>query len=222
MHVRVNAATSVDGKLASREREQLTISSPEDFARVDALRAESDGIMVGVGTVLADDPSLTVDDDAATTMREARGSPSQPVRVVADSRARIPPNATVLDDRAETYVLVSEAVPNEHVTQLESVGARVVVAGEKRVDLVDALSELEREGIENLLVEGGGEIIFSLFEAELVDELSIYVGSILVGGWDAPTLADGTGFTDSFPQLELETVERLGSGVLLEYSVLRE
>ncbi|MBS3761281.1 2,5-diamino-6-(ribosylamino)-4(3H)-pyrimidinone 5'-phosphate reductase [Halodesulfurarchaeum sp.] len=217
MHVAVNAAMSVDGKLASREREQLSISGPEDFDRVEALRADCDAIMVGVGTVLADDPSLTLDDDSASANREERGQQPQPIRVVADSRARIPPDANVLDEGADTVVLVSEAVPTEHVTSLSSVGATIIEAGTSRVDLESAIRELADLGVENLLVEGGGELIFSLFEADLVDELSVYIGSLLIGGRDAPTLADGSGFTSDYPEFELVSVRRLGDGVLLEY-----
>jgi 2,5-diamino-6-(ribosylamino)-4(3H)-pyrimidinone 5'-phosphate reductase len=69
------------------------------------------------------------------------------------------------------------------------------------------------------MVEGGGEIVFSLFDAGLVDRLTLYVGSLLVGGRDAPTLADGEGFVDSFPALSLEGVERVDDGVLLDYAV---
>ena len=208
MHVTVNAAMSVDGKIASREREQLAISGPSDFDRVERLRAECDAIMVGVGTVLSDDPSLTSDD----------GGPN-PIRVVADSRARTPPDARVLDEAAETVVLVSEAVPTEHVTTLEGAGASIIEAGENRVDLAAGLEALSERGVDRLLVEGGGEVIFSLFEAGLVDELSVYVGSLVIGGRDAPTLADGQGFTGDFPALELESVDRIDDGVLLEYAV---
>ncbi len=70
-----------------------------------------------------------------------------------------------------------------------------------------------------MLAEGGGELVFSLFDAGLVDELSVYVGSFVVGGRDAPTLADGEGFVDGFPQLSLVGVERLDDGVLLRYDV---
>ncbi len=220
MHVVVNAAMSVDGKLASREREQLAISGPTDFDRVERLRAESDAIMVGVGTVLADDPSLTLDDQSARADREERGKPPNPIRIVADSRARTPPDARVLDDAAETVVLVSEAVPTEHVTSLSSAGASIIEAGTSRVDLEAALDSLETRGIEHLLVEGGGELIFSLFETELVDELSIFIGPLVIGGRDAPTLADGPGFTEAYPALDLQSVSELGDGVLLEYEVV--
>ncbi len=219
MRVVVNAAMSADGKLSTRDREQIPISGPTDFERVDELRAESDAVMVGVGTVLADDPSLTVDDPVRTAIREADGEPIQPARVIADSRGRTPLDASVLDDDARTYVLASEAASAERVDALEDAGATVVVAGEDRVDFREALPELRGEGVDQLMVEGGGEVIFSLFEAGLVDELSVYVGSTVIGGRDAPTLADGEGFTDGLPQLSLLGVERLDDGVLLRWLV---
>jgi 2,5-diamino-6-(ribosylamino)-4(3H)-pyrimidinone 5'-phosphate reductase len=222
MRVVVNAAMSADGKLSSRRREQIAISGPEDFERVDALRAESDAVAVGVGTVLADDPHLTLDDPERQAARRDRGESANPARVVADSRARTPADARVLDDAATTYVLVSEAAPDERAEALESKGARIVTAGERRTDLSAALAELEREGIEQLLVEGGGELIFSLFEAELADELRVFVGSKIIGGREAPTLADGEGFVAAFPELELEAVERVDDGALLRYDVVRD
>ena len=219
MRVVVNAATSADGKLSTREREQVAISGPADFDRVDDLRAGSDAVMVGVGTVLADDPHLTLDDRERQTARRERGEPAHPARVVADSRARTPTDAQILDDAATTYVLVSEAAPEERLSSLETAGARLVTAGDERVDVTAALSSLEREGVDQLMVEGGGELIFSLFEAGAVDELRVFVGSTIIGGRDAPTLADGDGFVADFAELELEDVERIDDGVLLRYAV---
>jgi len=219
MRVVVNAAISADGKLSSHEREQIAISGPRDFERVDALRAESDAVMVGVGTVLADDPSLTLDSDRHGGARLDRGEPRNPARVVADSQVRTPPDSAVLDDRAETYLLVSEAAPPDFVAQMEETGATVIAAGQRRVDLPVALSELADHGVDQLMVEGGGEIIYSLFEAGLVDRLSVFVGSLIIGGRDAPTLADGEGFVAEFPELELAAVERIDDGVVLEYDV---
>ncbi|MFB6132335.1 MAG: 2,5-diamino-6-(ribosylamino)-4(3H)-pyrimidinone 5'-phosphate reductase [Halanaeroarchaeum sp.] len=219
MHVVVNAAESVDGKLASREREQLRISGPADFARVDRLRASVDAVMVGVETVLADDPSLTLDDDSLVSERIDAGDPPHPARVVADSHARTPPDATLLDDAADSYVLVCEETPPEQIEAIEAAGGSTVVAGENRVDLPAAFDELESRDITSVMVEGGGELIFSLFAAGLVDDLRVYVGSKIIGGRDAPTLADGEGFVQNFPELSLRSVERLDEGVVLEYDV---
>ncbi|MEF8781729.1 MAG: 2,5-diamino-6-(ribosylamino)-4(3H)-pyrimidinone 5'-phosphate reductase [Haloarculaceae archaeon] len=219
MRIVVNAAMSADGKLSTCEREQVDISAEADFERVDRLRAESDAVMVGVGTVIADDPSLTVTDPDRRRRREDRDEPVNPARVVADSRIRTPPNAQVLDGKAESYLLVSEAAPTDFVAQMEESGATVIVAGESRVALPEALAALESEGIDQLMVEGGGELIFSLFEDDLVDRLSVYVGPVVIGGREAPTLADGEGFTGGFPELDLASVERLDEGVVLEYDV---
>ncbi|CCQ36386.1 2,5-diamino-6-(ribosylamino)-4(3H)-pyrimidinone 5'-phosphate reductase [Natronomonas moolapensis 8.8.11] len=219
MYVSVNAATSADGKLSSRRREQIAISGDEDFDRVDRLRAEADAVAVGIGTVLADDPSLVRHDE--THRASIRGEDaSPPARVVVDSTCRTPANAAILAGKPETYVLASEAAPDTRRAAVEDAGGTPVVAGEERVDLSGALDGLESVGIERLLVEGGGEVIFSLFEAGLVDELTVYVGDTVIGGRDAPTLADGEGFVSEFPELALEAVERLDSGVVLEWNVL--
>ncbi|ESP87651.1 dihydrofolate reductase family protein [Candidatus Halobonum tyrrellensis] len=258
MYVHVNAAVSADGKLSSRRRDQVAISGAADFDRVDRIRAAADAVMVGVGTVLADDPQLTVDEEDRRVHRLRNGRPGNPARVVADSRARTPPDARVLDDAAETYVLVTDRADPDAVDALDDAGAEVVVVGADgrdpedgragaddgasgdgdasgndsagrdadggdgasgRVDLSAALAELGDRGVDRLMVEGGGELIFSLFAAGLVDELTLYVGSLLVGGRDAPTLADGEGFVDGFADLELVEVERLDDGVLLSYRV---
>lgn len=209
MEVHVNAAMSVDGKLSTRHRDQVTISGPNDFDRVAELRRTQDGILVGVGTILADDPALTVDPPEST-----------PTRIVADTDARTPTDATVLDDRAPTIVLIGESAPPERVSALEAAGATTVAAGTDRVDLSSAFATLETRGIESLLVEGGGELIFSLFDAGLVDTLTVYIGSVVIGGAEAPTLVDGTGFghPDSFPQLRLRALEEIDDGILATYS----
>ena len=219
MYVVANAAMSADGKLSSRRREQVVISGPEDFARVDALRASCDAVLVGVGTVLADDPHLTIEDPDLRDERRERGDSPHPARVVVDTRARTPPESRILDDEAPTYVLVGESAPDDRRAALREAGARIVEAGDDRVDLDDGFAALEAEGIDRLMIEGGGEILFSTFEAGLVDELSVFLGSLVIGGRDAPTLADGTGFVENFSELALEDVERLDDGVLCRYAI---
>jgi len=219
MYVSVNAATSADGKLSTRRREQIAISGDDDFARVDRLRAEADGVVVGVGTVLADDPSLVRHDESHRA--SARGGEAPPpARVVVDSSCRTPEDAAILEGAPETYVLTTESAPEPRRERLRAAGATLVVAGTERVDLPTGTDALESAGIERLLVEGGGEVIFSLFDDGLVDELTVFVGNTVIGGRDAPTLADGEGFVSEFPELELAGIERLDSGVVLEWDVV--
>lgn len=221
MDVVVNAAMSADGKLSTRRREQLRISGPADFARVDRLRAASDGIMVGIGTVLADDPALGLDEPVRTAARQQRGQSPVPARIVADSRARTPPDARILDGQGETYLLIAETAPAERRAALRDAGAQLIVAGEQQVALPQAFNQLEAAGIDRLLVEGGGKLIFSLFDAGLVDELSVYIGNMIVGGETAPTLVDGPGFveTSEFPELSLADTTRLDDGIVLTWTV---
>ena len=218
MHVAVNAAVSADGKLSSRRRERIAISGEADFARVDRRRAAADAVAVGVGTVLSDDPSLTLFDEPHRA--DVHGpDAAPPARVVVDSRCRTPPGAAVLRGDAATYVLTSEAASDADRDALTAAGATLVTAGRERVDLTAAFEALTANGVDHVMVEGGGELIFSLFEAGLVDELSTYVGNLVIGGRDAPTLADGEGFVEEFPGLSLDSVERVDDGVLLEWTV---
>jgi len=217
----VNVAMSADGKLSTRERRQVKISGSEDFARVDRLKAGCDAVMVGIGTVLADDPSLTVKSPELKKQRLDGGRPEHPVRVVIDSRARTPPGASILNKgEGQRVVAVSGRADPGRVAALKK-KATVIVAGDDEVDLGKVLDELGVLGIRRLMAEGGGTLIAGLVRAGLVDELYTYVGSIVIGGKDAPTLADGPGWTQEaeFCRLTLAEVTRMDDGVLLHWTV---
>lgn len=206
-YVQVNCAMSADGKIAGEDRTQVTISSPEDKERVKVLRRENDGIMVGVGTVIADDPHLTV---------KGLEYDENPIRIVLDPRGRTPNTALVLDNRASTIIVTLENCEKnwKDVT--------VIRTGQDAINLEHLMSELYSMGIEKLMVEGGGETISALFKANLIDRYTVYVGNLLIGGRDSPTPADGKGWlaADGI-RLNLNGFEKLGDGVLLDYTVSR-
>ncbi len=218
----VNVAMSADGKISTKERRQVRISGANDFSRVDRIKNESDAIMVGIGTVLADNPSLTIKSQEFRERRRREGKDEDPVRVVVDSRARTPPDADIIRKGTGTRIIaVSKAAPQDRVERLREV-ATVVVAGEEEVDLPEVLEVLYRHGIRRLMVEGGGTLIWSLVSQGLVDEMYTYVGSLIIGGRDAPTPADGEGFLheSDFIRLHLRDAEPMDDGLLIRWDVL--
>lgn len=220
-YVVVNVAMSADGKLSTRDRRQVKISGAQDFTRVDRLKAGSDAVMVGIGTVLADDPSLTIKGEDCRQHRKSRGVCEHPVRVVVDSRARIPLEASILHKgNGLRIVAVSEKADPEKIAALKH-AATVIVAGEQQVDLAALMDELGTMGIQRLMVEGGGELIAGMIRARLVDEIYTFVGNMIIGGRDAPTLADGDGFLteEEFPWLTLIEARRIENGILLHWKV---
>ena len=197
---------SPDGKIATKERRQIRISSPQDMERVKSLRASVDAILVGVGTVLADDPHLTV-----------KGMPPErtPLRVVLDSYGRTPDNAKVVNESGRTLIVTNEGCAKTWGN------AQVLRVGKGIVDLAVLMPKLYEMGLRTLLVEGGGETIWSFFSKDMVDVYSVYVGNDILGGRTSPSPADGVGFQENERlHLELRSVERLGEGVLLTYERL--
>ncbi len=200
---------SLDGKIAFRDGQRARLSNEEDVQRVQRLRGRVDAILVGVGTVLKDDPKLTVKADIATD--------HNPLRIVLDSDGRTPEHARVLDGRAPTLIVTSEECERTFAH------ADVLRCGKDAVDLDVLMDALSGRGIRTVLVEGGSTVIWSFLRGGLVDELKVFVGSLVLGGRSAPTLAGGEGaasLSESI-RLGLERSERLGDGILLEYSVVR-
>ncbi|MFA5347729.1 MAG: 2,5-diamino-6-(ribosylamino)-4(3H)-pyrimidinone 5'-phosphate reductase [Methanoregula sp.] len=220
-YVVVNVAMSADGKISSRQRRQIRISGAQDFSRVDRLKAESDAVMVGIGTVLADDPSLTIKSEECRTYRKAHGLDVNPVRIVIDSSARIPHDAAILNKGdGKRVIAVSRRADAKKISALKN-KSTIIVTGDTEVDLSALMDELSSIGIQRIMVEGGGTLIAGLFDAGLVNEIYTFIGNIVIGGRDAPTLTDGNGFIleSSFPRLSLLEARRIGEGILLHWKV---
>ena len=220
-NVVVNVAMSADGKISTRERRQVKISGVQDFERVDRLKADSDAVMVGIGTVLADDPSLTVKSEERRTARLHRGADEHPVRIVVDSSARIPLEASILHKGAgKRIVAVSGRADSKKITALQKY-ATVIIAGEDKVDLAMMMDNLGEMGIERVMVEGGGTLIAGLIRAGLVNEIYTFIGNMIIGGKESPTFVDGEGFLQEsgFCRLTLIDTQRIESGVLLHWMV---
>ncbi len=215
----INAAMSADGKIATIERKQTRISGSLDFERVDELRASSDAMMVGIGTVLSDNPSLTVKSKERRERRRRQGLPENPARIVVDSMARTPIEADIFKKGdGKRIIAVSESAPSDKVRELSKY-AEIITAGEKSVELAKLLSELKASGINRLMVEGGATLNWGLISSDLVDEIYTFIGNIIIGGRTAPTLVDGEGCIGDFCKLSLISCEKLENGVLIRWKV---
>lgn len=210
MKVIINCAMSADGKIALRSRRQTAISSDEDLRRVHKLRNSCDAILVGVETVLSDDPKLTVKDKYVR-------NPKNPVRVVLDSSGRTPSDAQVLNGAARTIIVTNEK------SKRTFKNAETLRCGKKEVDLPRLLDALEKMGVGCLLVEGGSRVIWSFLEKRLADEVNIFIGSMVIGGEEAPTPAGGPGAADEkgIIPLTLKSSKVLDNGILLTYEVMK-
>lgn len=204
-----NCAVSVDGKLAYAGGARAHLSGPEDLARVQRLRADSQAILVGVGTVLLDDPSLRVHWEL---LDGPRGR--EPLRVVLDSHGRVPAGARVLDARQPTLVATASGCTRTYPAAVERFSA-----GADAVDLPALLDHLGARGVGQVLVEGGARVFASFLRSGLLDELTVYTAPVLIGGRTAPSLLAGpeTPSAAEAVELEREEVDALGAGTLARY-----
>ena len=207
-----------DGKIATQTGSS-NISGEEDLKRVHEIRKDCDAIMVGIGTVLEDDPRLTV--------HKIDAKPDDnPVRVVVDSKCRTPIDARITNDDAKTIIACANAYKKDFVGSqkyetFKKRGVKFFWSGDKRVDLTMLMSYLHEEGIEKLMLEGGATLNFSMIKAGLIDEISICVAPMVVGGVNAKTFFDGEGFDTMDEAVRLEFIESypLGKDMILRYKV---
>ncbi len=207
----MNCAMSADGKIALPTGRQLRISSEEDIARVYTLRSKCDAVLVGVGTILSDDPKLTVKE---TYVKH----PQQPLRVVLDSMGRTPPEALVLNKTASTLLIMAKGHERRYDgSHIEVVGCSTDKSG--LLMLPEVLELLSQRGIRTVLIEGGSTVIWSFLRSGLFDDLFVYIGPCVIGGKSTPTMAGGSGVSSEAEVIPLRIIStsRLGDGILIHY-----
>ncbi len=201
--VSVKVAMSIDGKIATTAGESHWITGEKARQFVHRLRDHSDVIMVGIETVLKDNPRLTA--------RPEGLEGHDPVRVIVDSNARLPLDAKVIESSsaAKTILAVTEKAPRDKCRALKSKGVEIIelpsVGG--RVDLKALMAELAARELTAVLVEGGGTLNYSLLEGALIDKLFIFVAPLIIGGKESPTAFSGSGISDLSKAWTVEEIE---------------
>ena len=223
-YVILNAAMTLDGKIATKIGNS-EISGSEDLIRVHNIRKNVDGIMVGIGTVLSDNPRLT-------SYRVSSNKEDNPIRIVVDNKARTPLNYNVLNDEAKTIIIVSNLCNEKNkncdidaVNRAKEIAkkADIFYSSKDYIDLKELMNYLYNKGIKTLLLEGGSTLNFSMIKENLIDEIKVCIAPMIVGGKNAKTFFDGEGFDlmkDS-AKLKLEKYYPLGKDFIMEYKVLK-
>ncbi|MBM4288812.1 MAG: bifunctional diaminohydroxyphosphoribosylaminopyrimidine deaminase/5-amino-6-(5-phosphoribosylamino)uracil reductase RibD [Deltaproteobacteria bacterium] len=217
----VKAAASLDGKIATRTGDSQWITGPKARTWVHRLRHQVDAILVGVNTVLADDPQLTT--------RLPHGQGKDPIRIILDSRLRIPLTAQVLTQKsiAPTWVACTTAASPEKRAALTSLGADIITVApnpENRVDLGALLSILGERRVQSILVEGGAEVHGAFFDARLVDKFHLFLAPKFIGGRQAPGILGGLGRATlkEAHQAHDITFRQIGADILISGYVTRK
>ncbi len=214
----LKSAITLDGNSATFTGDSQWISSETSRASVHRLRDRMDAIMVGVGTVLKDDPRLTT--------RLPEGG-QDPLRIVVDSALRIPEAASVLSvaSGAPTLIATTARAPRDKIERLRARGAEILEIGERggRVDLSQLMVQLGAQGIQSILLEGGAELNAGALAADIVDRVMIFVAPKLLGGFGGKGIFAGCGVATLAEARELEDVlvTRFGDDILIEGEVKR-
>lgn len=216
-HVYLKLAMSLDGRIATRTGHSQWITSDQSRMKVHRLRDRVCAIMVGIETILADNPFLT------TRLKGRAGR--DPIRVVADSNLRTPPDANIFNQTSPSGVIIATRSnpPSRLKARLEKKGAKIVqTASPDRVDLKDLLTTLYKMGITSLLIEGGAGLAWGALEARIVDRCVFFYAPIIIGGKAAPSGISGTGINrlDEAPRLVEMKSFKIGPDILVEGRVV--
>lgn len=216
----MKTAMTLDGKIATRTNASKWITGELSRKNVHELRHKVTGIMVGIGTVLADDPSLT------TRLEDRIGK--DPIRIIVDSSGRIPLDSKVLNlkSHTETIVVVTNRAAKEKIKSLQEKGARVIVtpSKERRVDLNFLMKELGQRNIDSILLEGGSELNYSALEEGIVDKVNAFIAPKIIGGNTAKTPVGGQGkaYINEAINLERIDVHDFGQDIMIEGYIIKE
>ena len=207
-------AMSLDGKIATRTGDSKYISGDESRRHVHSLRFVHDAIMVGVNTVLNDDPQLTV------RCCINGGLPHrQPLRIVVDAEAKTPASARIFHEPGKVLIAVGENASTDRKYDYEQLGADVIVLPVKKglVDLASLLQSLGDRQITSVLVEGGGTLLGTLFDAGMVDKVIAFIAPVIIGGKKALTPVAGKGVESVIDSIKLERVSfsPFGSDIMI-------
>jgi len=204
---------SLDGKTATRTGDSRWVSSQKSREYVHKIRSQVDAVMVGIGTVLRDDPLLTC--------RHPEGG-RNPKRLVVDGQARLPLNSQLVRTVSEAEVLVAttDQAPAERIDRLRKAGCRLITVKNKgnRVDLTKLMKVLGKEQFTNIYVDGGSTLNASLFEEGLVDKVMVFISPRIIGGTEAfqPVSGIGVDMVEDALKLKDVSVTRCGEDVLIE------
>ncbi|WLR49642.1 bifunctional diaminohydroxyphosphoribosylaminopyrimidine deaminase/5-amino-6-(5-phosphoribosylamino)uracil reductase RibD [Bacillus tianshenii] len=214
-YVTLKTAVSLDGKTATVSGESKWITGKEAREDVHRYRHQHDGILVGVETVIKDNPSLT-------TRLEYGGK--SPIRIVLDHALRIPLNAGLIQDKTvPTWVITAAHPPKEKVQKLTQHGVKVLELSQEQIEIEDVLVLLGEEGITSLFVEGGATVHGSFLKAGAFQQVVFYIAPKLIGGLGAPAafLGEGIANLQDAPELTFQTVEQVGEDLKI-VAVLKE
>ncbi len=192
-------ATSLDGKIATRNGDSRWITNQASRRLAHKLRHQVDAILVGVDTVLSDDPLLTA--------RDSKDKPyaRQPLRIVLDSRGRIPEKARLLNQPGDTLIAVQEGLEGNALNRLKNLNAHILTLPVRNsmLDLQTLLKTLGQRQINSLLVEGGSTVLGSFFDERLVDKVIAFIAPVVIGGKEAKTAVGGLGAKSMAESLRL-------------------
>ncbi len=207
--VTVKFAASLDGKIATSSGESQWITSELSRTIAHKMRSQSDSVMVGIGTVLADNPRLTA--RGADLLHIGR----QPIRVVVDSNCRIPPNSALLSEPGET--IIATTTKREDINFPESVTVESFPSSAKGVEIRKLLEFLGQIPISSVFVEGGSQLIGTFFDEDLVDKVMAFIAPVIIGGTSSPGAVAGAGakFMSEVVRLDHVEIQNLGADVLV-------